>query len=413
MSAAPPREEVRVGSAPAAGPAWSTPLQLLLQSTGEGIYGIDLAGCCTFVNRAAAEMIGLPAHEVLGRNMHDLIHHRHEDGRHYPETDCPIFAAFRRGESCRIDREVLWRADGTSFPAEYSSYPILDGGLVRGAVVTFVDITERRRAEARLREANDRLEQRVAERTEALTQALGQLRELSAHLETVREEERTRIAREIHDELGSLLVALRMDVNWLARRIDAPAESRSPMRDKCEAMGALIDTAVDRVGRIIDDLRPSILDHQGLWAAMEWQALELLEAAELQHDLKLHVAAGVEVPAGAAGERWSIAVFRLFQEMLSNVVRHARARRVEVRLYVDGPPDAVLHLSVRDDGVGATRAALDHPRSYGVMGMRERAGHFGGELEIRGVPGGGTRVRLRMPLPVAERPPAANAGVRG
>ncbi|GAP36251.1 sensor histidine kinase [Piscinibacter sakaiensis] len=389
-----------------AGPAWAARLQLLLESTGEGIYGIDMAGCCTFVNRAAAQMIGLPAHEVLGRNMHDLIHHRHADGRAYPEQDCPIYAAFRRGESCRIDREVLWRVDGTPFAAEYSSYPIVDGGQVIGAVVTFVDITERRRAEAALREAHDRLEQRVAERTEALTQALDRLRELGEHLESVREQERTRIAREIHDELGSLLVALRMDVNWLARRVDAePA-----LQGKCRDMGGRIDTAVDTVGRLIDDLRPSILDHQGLWAAMEWQALALLDAAELAHDLRLHVAAGVELPPGPVGERWALAVFRIFQELLSNVLRHARARAVRVRLYVDGPPGPVLHLDVEDDGIGADPAALEHPRSYGVLGMRERARPFGGTLEIRRRSGGGTRARLRMPLPAGPAETGVAAG---
>jgi PAS domain S-box-containing protein len=380
---------------PGAGAAWSAQLQLLLQSTGEGIFGIDMAGCCTFVNRAAAQMIGLPAEQVLGRNMHNLIHHTHGDGRHYPEQDCPIFAAFRQGESCRIDREVLWRADGSAFAAEYSSYPIMDAGLVRGAVVTFTDITERRRADDQLREAHDQLEQRVAERTTELSTALEQLRELSAHAEAVREEERTRIAREIHDELGSLLVALRMDVNWLDRRLGEQA----PLQGKCQAMGALIDTAVDKVGRIINDLRPSILDHQGLWAAMEWQALELLGAAELQHDLQIHVAAGVAPPDGPDGERWAIAVFRIFQEMLSNVVRHARASAVQLRLYVDAPPSPVLYLSVSDDGRGAAAGELDHPRSYGVMGMRERAGHWGGTLDIRSRPGQGTTVRLTMPLP--------------
>ena len=189
----------------------------------------------------------------------------------------------------------MWRADGSAFAAEYSSYPIMDAGLVRGAVVTFVDITERRRAEEGLREAQVRLEQRVAERTEALTQALGQLRELSAYLETVREQERTRIAREIHDELGSLLVALRMDVNWLGKRV----EDRAPLADKCRSMAALIDTAVDKVGRIIDDLRPSILDHQGLWAAMEWQAIELLSAARTAARAEAARGGG----GGAAGRR--------------------------------------------------------------------------------------------------------------
>jgi signal transduction histidine kinase len=139
---------------------------------------------------------------------------------------------------------------------------------VQGAVATFVDITERKRGEELLRQARDELEQRVQARTAELSAALEQLRDLSAYSETVREDERTRIARDIHDELGSLLVALKMDVNWLEKRI----EDRPALEDKCQGMGRLIDSAVDKLGRIITDLRPSILDHQGLWAALEWQA---------------------------------------------------------------------------------------------------------------------------------------------
>jgi PAS domain S-box-containing protein len=377
------------------GAAWSERLQLLLESTGEGIFGIDLAGRCTFINRAAAEMLGYRTEQVHGCNMHELIHHTHADGRHYPECDCPIFNAFRRGLPCRIDSEVLWRADGSRFNAEYSAYPIVEHGVVQGAVVTLVDISERKQAEGALRLAHEDLERRVGERTRELTQALGQLRELSAYLETVREQERTRIAREIHDELGSLLVALKMDVNWLGKRVGAQAE----LAAKCQGMGGLIDRAVDNLGRIITDLRPSILDHQGLWAALEWQAQEFIDASELQHELQVNVCAGVAPPAGPQGERWAIAVFRIFQEMLSNVGRHAQARSVHIRLYVDGPQHPVLHLQVRDDGVGVERGALDDPRSYGVMGMRERAGHFGGRIFIDSTPGRGTIVRLTMPLP--------------
>ena len=389
----------RPGAAPEAAPGWTQRLQLLLESTGEGIFGIDTDGCCTFINRAGAQMLGWPAAQVLGRNMHDLIHHTHGDGSHYPEADCPIFNAFRQGLPCRIDREVLWRADGSPFSAEYSSYPILEAGCgshaVQGAVVTFVDITERRQAEEALHQAHDELELRVAARTAELSTALGQLRDLSAYLETVREDERTRIARDIHDELGSLLVALKMDVEWVGKRV----EDRPMLQQKCRGMGRLIATAVDNVGRIITDLRPSILDHQGIWAALEWQAQEFIETAELQNELRVHVAAGVRAPTGVQGQRWGIAVFRIFQEMLSNVARHAQAHSVNIHLYVDGPPGPALHITVRDDGVGADELELNHPQSYGVMGMRERAGHFGGTLAIESVPGRGTRVRLTMPLP--------------
>ena len=363
-------------------------LTLLLESTGEGIFGIDMAGRCTFVNRAAAQMLEWRTEMVLGRNMHELIHHSHADGRAYPECDCPIFNAFRRGLPCRIDDEVLWRADGSAFPAEYSSYPVIEHGQVQGAVVTFVDITERKRAEELLRRSHEELERRVAERTR-------ELRDLANHLEAVREGERTRIAREIHDELGSLLVALKMDTNWLGKRVAA----QPPLVAKCQGMGRLIDSAVDKVGRIVTDLRPSILDHQGLWAALEWQAQEFIESSELDATLRVHVAAGVAPPEGGL----ATAVFRIFQEMLSNVARHAQAQRVHMSIAVDDPPDPVLYIDVRDDGVGAEPAALADPQSFGVIGMRERAGHFGGRVAIDSAPGQGTRVRLTMPLVPTER----------
>jgi signal transduction histidine kinase len=176
--------------------------------------------------------------------------------------------------------------------------------------------------------------------------------------------------------------------------VGTEAGARPDLQAKCQAMGRLIDTAVDNVGRIITDLRPSILDHQGLWAALEWQAQEFTESSELDATLQCHVAAGVPPPQGGQ----AIAIFRIFQEMLTNVARHARARSVRIGIHVDGPPDAVLYLDVRDDGVGAAPAALADPQSFGVLGMRERAGHFGGRVTIDSVPGQGTRVRLVMPL---------------
>ena len=379
-------------------PLWRHQLSLLLDSTGEGIFGIDLDGHCMFINRAGAQLLGWPAAEVLGHNMHELTHHSHADGSRYPDTDCPIFNAFRRGLPCRIDTEVFWRRDGTSFAVEYSSHPIVDGDTVRGAVIAFVDITERKRAAAALQQSRDQLELRVAERTAELSAALQQVRELSAWMDSVREEERTRIAREVHDELGSLLVALKMDVNWIGKRLgeqqsrdaDAAQAMRQQMRGKCDNMSALIERAVDNVGRIITDLRPSILDHQGLWAALEWQAHEFVQSAELDLGWDLQVDDTLELPEPAA-----MAVFRIFQEMLSNVGRHARAARVDIRIRAD---DGVLELRVKDDGIGAAPQAFGAPTSYGVRGMRERALHFGGSIEIASQPGQGSTFRLRLPL---------------
>jgi PAS domain S-box-containing protein len=380
-------------------PLWQRQLGLLLQSTGDGIFGIDLAGLCMFINRAGARMIGYAPDEVLGRNMHELTHHSHADGTHYVDEACPIFNAFRQGLPCRIDTEVFWHRDGGAFAVEYSSYPIMDGDAVRGAVVTFVDITERKRAAAALQRAHDELELRVAERTRELSAALARQRELSAYLDDVREQERTRIAREVHDELGSLLVALKMDVNWLDKRL-AEQQARTPheaeamrtrLRSKCSGMSRQIEVAVDNVGRIITDLRPSILDHQGLWAALEWQAQEFVASAELRLAWRMDVAAAPE-PDGPL----AMAVFRIFQEMLSNVGRHAQASALAVVVQGDAQQ---LTLTVSDNGIGAPAAAFEAATAYGVMGMRERALHFGGRIAIDSAPGQGATFTLMLPLP--------------
>ncbi len=390
---------VLAAARPEPDPLWKDQLGLLLESTGEGIFGIDLAGHCMFINRAGARLLGYEPAQVLGCNMHELTHHSHPDGSPYPDTDCPIFNAFRQGLPCRIDTEVFWRADRTPFAVEYSSYPILDGGQVRGAVITFVDITERKRAADALHKAKAELELRVAERTRELSAALAQQRELAAYSETVREEERTRIAREVHDELGSLLVALKMDVNWLDKRLaeqpgrepEAAQAMRERMRCKCQDMSRLIENAVDNVGRIITDLRPSILDHQGLWAALEWQAHEFVRSCELELEWDQADAAQLpELPEPAA-----MAVFRIFQEMLSNVGRHAQASRVAVRIAAD---EARLRITVEDNGNGAAPEAFQAPDAYGVMGMRERARHFGGHIAISSEIGHGCAFTLILPL---------------
>ena len=143
-----------------------------------------------------------------------------------------------------------------------------------------------------------------------------------------------------------------MDVNWLEKRV----EDRPALEDKCQGMGRLIDAAVDNLGRIITDLRPSILDHQGLWAALEWQAQEFVETTELRHDVQVHVVGRGAAAGGRArrtlGDR---GVPHLPGDAQQRGAPREGAARCEIRLYVDGPPQPVLHLEVRDDGVGAER----------------------------------------------------------
>ncbi|MCL5957729.1 MAG: PAS domain S-box protein, partial [Chloroflexi bacterium] len=187
-------------------------LRSLLDSTDEGIYGIDLEAQCTLINRAGAEMVGFKPEELVGQNIHRLIHHSRPDGSPYPADECPIVRAISNGKGVRDDRDVFWRRDGSFFPVEYSSYPVIENGVVTGAVVTFVDITRRKRMEEALRKARDELERRVQERTAELAQVNEQLRteigERQRAEETLRQSEER--FRKVFEEgpLGMALVGL-------------------------------------------------------------------------------------------------------------------------------------------------------------------------------------------------------------
>jgi len=178
-----------------------------------------------------------------------------------------------------------------------------------------------------------------------------------------------------------------MDVGWPQSRIRHDAL----LMQKAATMGKLIDTAMVEVGRIITDLRPSILDHQGLWAAIEWHAQEFLQATGLRGKLELHIAPQAPVPSSAL----ATAAYRIFQEILNNVARHASATVVTIQVSADA---VGLTIKVRDNGRGVTLEQLRRSKSHGVLGMSERARHFGGKLEIGPIRGGGTRVRVWLPF---------------
>lgn len=154
--------------------------QLILNSVGEGIYGLDIEGNVTFVNPAAASLIGWEMDDLIGKSMHAILHHSKADGTVYPREECHIYAAFKEGTVRRVDNEVFWRKDGTSFPVEYISTPMHnDKGKLVGSVVTFRDITQRKLSESILQRANEELEQRVTERTSELSKANEKLRRLN------------------------------------------------------------------------------------------------------------------------------------------------------------------------------------------------------------------------------------------
>jgi PAS domain S-box-containing protein len=218
-----------------------------------------------------------------------------------------------------------------------------------------------------------------------------QLDALNAHLERAREDERTGIARELHDELGQAMTGLKMDLAWLERRLlAANGATLSPEFDeRISAMSQLIDETINQVRRISAELRPGMLDHLGLLAALEWQAKEF----EKRMGTACVIESNVETIDLARDA--STGVFRIFQEALTNVARHAGATRVEVKL---DQRDDRLSLVIADNGKGIREGAAKSPTSLGLLGIRERARRLGGEVEVTRRRGGGTMVRLALPL---------------
>jgi PAS domain S-box-containing protein len=216
-----------------------------------------------------------------------------------------------------------------------------------------------------------------------------QLRQLAGYLQAAREAERAHIAREIHDEFGQALTALKIDLAWIAKRLP---EAEGPLREKADAMSNLVDDTIRLVRRIATELRPGLLDDLGLRAAIEWQAGEFAERTGIPCDLRL----GDE--DAQVDPHLATAVFRIFQETLTNIARHAGATRVRVLL--EERPDQVV-LVVQDNGQGISQEHVSDPASLGLAGMRERARACGGEVTFEGVPGQGTTVRLWVPRPAA------------
>lgn len=232
--------------------------------------------------------------------------------------------------------------------------------------------------------------QEIGERTSAEQE----LRQLAGHLQSVREHERSAIAREIHDEMGQSLTALKIDLVRLRKRIQNPDKA---VADLLEASLQALNETINSVQRILSELRPSILDHVGLIAAIEWQANEFQEHS----GIKCTLSAAAQEPELNKEEK--TALFRILQESLTNVARHANATEVRIDFSVE---NSWLVLSVTDNGSGISDWQARSGQSYGLMGMRERAHVFGGQLDIDSHADRGTAVRVRIPArPANEKEP--------
>jgi signal transduction histidine kinase len=230
------------------------------------------------------------------------------------------------------------------------------------------EIAERRRAEEHLKKSEENL------------------RALAARLQSVREEEWMRIAREIHDELGQMLTGLKMDLTWIANKL--PADQKA-LIGKTKSMSGLIDDTIQSVRKIASRLRPEVLDQLGLTAAIGWQARDFRKRTGIRCKISLPA----DTPV--IDQERSTAAFRIFQELLTNVARHANATRIDVAMRVDS---GTLILTVEDNGKGIAESATESPKSLGLLGMRERVLPFGGTVEITGLRDKGTKARVSLPL---------------
>jgi signal transduction histidine kinase len=212
------------------------------------------------------------------------------------------------------------------------------------------------------------------------------LRSLNAHLLSVREEERQHIAREIHDELGQSLTALKMDLVFLKKNVP---EDKKLVHETVKSMSKVIDKTINMVQRIATELRPKLLDELGLQAALKWQARKFHDRTGITCKVVCNVA------ETNINQKLDIPLFRIFQESLTNVCRHARATKVQMRLT---EKDGHLLMEARDNGRGITKAEIDSPKSLGLIGIRERVHFLRGKIEINGTPNKGTRMIINIPL---------------
>jgi two-component system sensor kinase len=371
--------------------------RLLVQGLSDyAILMLDCAGNVLSWNEAAERLKGYHEEEILGK--HFSVFYLPEDIRNgKPETKLREAAAKGKSE----DEGWRVRKDGSRFWANALITALRDDqGNLRGFAEVTRDVTERRKREEALREANEVLELRVERRTAQILKVNDllrveikdrervqeQFRALAVRQEKVREDERTRVAREMHDQLGQLCTALKMDLAWIAQKL--PAE-QSRLREKAGSALTLVGELIQALRRLSTELRPSTLDSLGLVAAMEWQAQEF--------QARTGIACQIFLPEKelVLDQEYSTAIFRIFQETLTNVVRHANATTVQANLVVGGKN---IVLVVHDNGQGFDASYALNRGSPGLLGMRERAHLLGGDLKISSAPGSGTTVTVQIPF---------------
>ncbi|MEC5406839.1 PAS domain-containing sensor histidine kinase [Paraburkholderia sp. MPAMCS5] len=341
-------------------------MMAIIRSSMEAIITIDEQQRVVLFNPMAEQVFGCSATDALGAPLARFIPERFRaaHARHVEQFGVAGVSDRQMGR-----QRVLsgLRANGDEFPLEASISQIRDGDA-RLYTVMLRDVTERVKAE------------------HAQQQAREELRELSANLQNIREDEKTRIARELHDDLGQQLTALKMDISSVEQALEGSASAM--VRDHLHGMRRLIDATVASVRRIAADLRPVMLDDLGLIPAVEWLANDFTNRYGIDVARDIQTGDARFSPAGAT------ALFRIVQEALTNVARHADATLVTLSLRAE---DHTLVLRIADNGQGAHRAGEAAGKSFGLLGVRERAHMLGGAVEIETAQGKGFVLTVRIP----------------
>lgn len=342
-------------------------------------YNLAPVGYCTVTtdglllesNLTAATMLGLAGRARVGRRFTPLIFKADQDQFYQ------LHLRLRGTTAPQVCELRLVRRDGATFWAELTATNAADEGGATVMRLMFSDITARRQAAQELEESH------------------AQLRALLGRLQRAQEEERIRMAREIHDELGQLLTGLKMDLHWLERKLSEPGlpPALNSLLDRAVAASELADATIATVQRIAAEMRPSVLDELGLEAALHQEARRFQSRFGVECAV-VGAAPWPAVPPAVANE-----LFYICREALTNVARHASATRVELRWHA--APDAAV-FEVSDDGIGLTGAALDAAHSLGLLGMHERALQCGCTIAFEANQPSGMRVAVRVPLTAAE-----------
>ncbi len=328
----------------------------ILERITDGFIALDKNFYYTYANKKIGEMTHRDPDSLIGKNVWDV----------FPEAvGSGTYNAFNKAMKEQQHVSNIDYFEPLDLWQENNIYPSPDG-----LSVFISDISQRKRAEEKLKQSNE------------------QLRQLTSHLQRIREEEQKRIAREVHDEMGQQITGLKMDVSWIKKKI-AEGEGKVMLNERLTQMLNLLDAAVQTVRRISSELRPSILDDFGLVTALEWQSGEFARRFSIPVYFKAAVKKLDVSPDLATG------LFRSYQESLTNVARHAEAKQVASTLDVIN--DEII-LSITDNGKGFDINGTGLKPTLGLLGMKERVSMMNGTLQIKSEPGKGTSVTIAVPL---------------